>query len=382
MAQISPERRERLMREKKDNASGYAGHFSFKNLTKAQIRLAPLQPTEPIGTKMVYYFINNKSYICNEDTHGKPGVIAATRRALVKLGTEEALELAEAIKGERKTRYLMKIIDRAEPDKILWAEAPKSIYEPIYKVFDEDGEDIAHPLEGRDIRISKTGSGLNTEYSARILDQCPLHEDKEVRRTIKQTAYEMSVDEKLKTDEAKTLEALKGIIPKPIWAKIAADVVKGIPGLEDDAPAGDDEDTPKPRRRPAVADDGDEDAPKAPAAAVDDEDAPAPKPKAKPAPALGDDDEDAPAPKPKPKPPVDDEDAPAPKPKPKAPVDDEDTPAPKPKPKPKPPVDDEDAPPAPKAKPAADDDEDAPAPPPKPSAAVPPKRKFQVNDDE
>ena len=245
MAQISPERRERMQREKQMNASGGGNYFSFKNLTKAQIRLAPLQPDENIGTKIVFYFINNKSYLCNEQTNGKPGVIARTIRALQKLDSPEAADLVEAFTKQRKSRFLMKIIDRAEADKVIWAETPKAIYDVIFKAFDEDGEDLAHPREGRDIRISKTGSGLATEYSARILDQCPLADTKEQRIALKQQAAELSVEEETRSDEARTLEAIKGVIPKPIWAKIHAEVVKGIPGLDDgdgDAAGGDDED--------------------------------------------------------------------------------------------------------------------------------------------
>lgn len=373
MAQISPERRERMQREKQMNASGGGNYFSFKNLTKAQIRLAPLQPDENIGTKIVFYFINNKSYLCNEQTNGKPGVIARTIRALQKLDSPEAADLVEAFTKQRKSRFLMKIIDRAEADKVIWAETPKAIYDVIFKAFDEDGEDLAHPREGRDIRISKTGSGLATEYSARILDQCPLADTKEQRIALKQQAAELSVEEETRSDEARTLEAIKGVIPKPIWAKIHAEVVKGIPGLDDgdgDAAGGDDEDeapAPKAGKKapPKADDDDDEDAapPKKPAAADDDEDETPPK-KPKPA-ASDDDDEEAPPPKkPKPAPPADDED--------------EDDEAPPPK-KPKPAADDdEDAPKAGKKAPAPAADEDDEAPPAKPAG----KKRFQVTDDE
>jgi hypothetical protein len=372
MAQISPERRERMQREKQANASGGGNYFSFKNLTKAQIRLAPLSPDENIGTKIVYYFINNKSYLCNEQTNGKPGVIARTIRALQKLESQEASDLVEAFTSQRKSRYLMKVIDRAEPDKVIWAETPKGIYDTIFEVFDKDGEDIAHPKEGRDIRISKTGSGLATEYSARVLDQCPLAETKEQRIALKEMAAQMSVAEETKSDEARTLEAIKGVIPKAIWAKIKDEVVKGIPGLDDgdgDADAGgDDEETPPPKTGKKVTKpvDDDEDAPppKKPAAADEDDETPPPK-AGKKAPPADADDEEAPPPK---------------KPAGKVPPADEDDEVPPPK-KPAPPKDDEDEEDAPKAgkktAPPADEDDEAP-----PAAKPAGKKRFQVSDDE
>lgn len=290
MASISPERRAMLDKEKARNAGGNNQYFTTKNLTQAIIRLTPLLPDEQVGTKVVMYFINNRSYICNEATHGKPGVIARTIRALSRLDTDAAKELVKGLEDNRKSRFLTKIIVRGqEADGVKFFEMPRSIYDVIYEAFDKDGEDLSHPLEGRDIRISKTGSGLSTEYSARIKDASPLMPSKEERQAIRAQAQSMTIANEVAADEAAALEALQSVIPPAIWAQIEGSVLDGlnIAGA----------DKPKAKPSAAVVDEGEGDEP-APAPASDEDEAPkaqAPKVKAA-TPAASDEDTPAPTP--------------------------------------------------------------------------------------
>ena len=181
MAQISAERRERMNREKQQNASGGGNYFSFKNLTKAQIRLAPLSPDENIGTKIVYYFINNKSYLCNEQTNGKPGAIGATIRALQKLGTEEASELVEAFTSQRKFRYLMKIIDRyLQGEPLLVPAEPKlpTVFVEPAVVGEEELEHATRavqpvlPAKGRRKNFNEVEQSLSEEQARAEARRC------------------------------------------------------------------------------------------------------------------------------------------------------------------------------------------------------------------
>lgn len=337
---ISPERRAMMERERAQLGSR-AGFYDTKNLTDDYIRLLPIAETEPIGTKYVSYILNKKSYTCTAETFGQSGVISKTISALTKLGTPDALAMLNALKEARRYKFLLKIISRKAPTVAKWFEAPSAIYKVILNAFEKDSQVLYHSQTGRDIRISKEGSGKTSKYSAAVQDQSLLAATKEERMALKAAAAEMDPKGVIAPNEAGALEALKTLIPTGLWEQIAFDVT----GQKSTAPAG----GVAAARRAAVEEDEDAPATRSGGASVDeDEDAPAPKaaaPKAtKPAPApVVEEDEDAPAPKAAPK---------ATKPAPAAVVEDDDE-APRPAANraaaPKAVVNDEEEAPAPKA---------------------------------
>jgi len=293
MAAISPERKARLAKEREKNASGGSTNWlDTKGMTKVVLRLLPVGDDEDVGTVRVRYFINGKSYICNEGTHGKPGVIAKVVRALQKLDSAEAQEIVETLDSNRKKQYLMKVLDRSD-DQVKWFPAPKSVYDPIFKAIDEDDIPVDDKENGRDFRVSKTGSGLNTEYSVGIRDASPIHTDKARRKEILAQGKEMKASDLIKPNEQEALDALMDVIPPKLWKQIEETVLKNTDlkadtGGDDDedADAGDDEDDEddKPKAKS-------KDKPKAKAKDDDDEDDEDDKPKAK-SKAKDDDDED------------------------------------------------------------------------------------------
>jgi hypothetical protein len=345
MASISPERRALLEKEGVKNSTG-GSFYNTKNLTDDKIRLLPLGPSDYIGYKRVTYYLNDRSHVCNEGTNGQPGVIAKALRAMDELGTPKALECAESIRSQYRTKWVMKIISRRDPTVPKWFEAPKAIYTVAYDAMMKDGDDIAHPKEGRDIRISKGGSGMKTEYTARVLpDAIPLAPTREERDAIRAKAAEMDIGTLLRADEKAAIEALEAIVPESVWEQIRGQVVG-------EAASG----SGKAKR--AAAED------------LDDEDAPSKPAKGRSADAEDLDDEDAPVAKASPK-------ASA---KPAADLDDEDAPPAKAtKAKPAPVDDDEDTPPAKAKAAAAADDDDEVAPPAKKAAAG---KAVTIDDDE
>lgn len=342
MPELSPERRAAIERERNKSGSR-AGFYDTKTLTDDKIRLLPLGETEDIGTKFVYYFLNNKSYCCAEETHGTPGVIAKARRALLRVGTEEAIAMEAALNKARRAKWLMKIISRKDPMTPKWFESPFAIYKIAFDAFDKDSEDVSKAVTGRDIRITKEGSGKNTEYSGRLLDVSLLHEDKEERLKLRDAGRAMDRAALIKTNESGALEALQAVIAPELWRQIRAEVTGGA----EEAPAA---------KKPAARVDEDGDAPSRPAA-TEDEDAPAPAPAAKKTTARA-------------AAPVEDDEAPPARPAPAA--------APKAQTRAVPPDDDDETPVPPKASakaapaaaaparrapvPVADDDEEAPRP--------------------
>ncbi len=306
MASITPERRASLDKERAKNSSR-GNFYSVKNLQHDIIRLVPLGEDEPIATKVVSYFLNNKSYVCNEETHSKPGVISKTKRALARLGDDEEAQLAfKAIDDARRGKYLMKIIARSNPEQVKWFEAPRAIYQAVFNVLDKDGEEISNAKEGRDVRWSKADGtgGRNVKYECRVLDQSLLHKDKAVRIAIREQAAKMRAADIIAADEEGALSALQEIIPPHIWKKIRSEVLgaKAAAAKESndddaDADAGGDDEEERPAKKKAAAsnDDADDEKPakKAPAAQDDDDLDEDPKPaKKKAAAASADEDAD------------------------------------------------------------------------------------------
>ena len=318
---FSPERRAALERER-SQSGGRQGFYDFKNLTTDMIRLLPLGQTESIGTKWIYYFLNKKGYTCNMETHGIPGIICKTIAALERLGTEEALAMVVSLKDARRAKWLMKIISRKDPTTPKWMESPFAIYKVALDAFVKDEEDISDSKAGRDLRISVEGAGRTKKYSAVPRDRSPIAETVEERKALRKASEEMVAARLTVANESGAKEALMGVIPPHLWAKIKGEVLGAAAAASDTGPRrasnDDDDDAPsqeaaevapvKAKAKPAPVDPDEDEAPapkpakKAPAAPVDEDDeapvAPAPKP-AKKAPAVVDDDEEAPpAPKP------------------------------------------------------------------------------------
>lgn len=353
MAQISPERRAILEKEKARNRSSDRNFFSMKGKNRAVIRVVS-NDLEPIGTKVVSYFIGDRSFVCNQAVHGKPGVIARVISALAKVKDKaiaaEAHEYKAALEKNRRTNFLMKIVDMGDEEKkVMWYRAPRQVYDPIYAASGGDGDALNSLEEGMNIRISKEGEMLQTEYDIRIMGEEPISTSRKEINRIRAEADALSIDDMLAPDEAGALEAIKKIIGKAVWNAINEQVLEGLDlggHDEDSAATGDDDDTPAPKKK-VVAEDDDAPAPKK-KVVVDDDDTPPPAKKK----AVVDDDEEPVRPAKKAAVAEDD----APPAKKKVVDDDEDTPVVKKKAAV---VDDDDAPVA-KKKAAVVDDDDAP----------------------
>jgi len=308
MPSLSPKRQAALAAEREKNAAGDRNFFRMKD-HKVVMRLAPLTDDELIGTRIVSYFLNNRPFVCPELSFGTPGVIARTIRALRALGSPKAVEIAEGIDAQRRARFLMKVIVRGRDTlAVQWWEAPKSVYDEIFKVFDEDGEDLAHPKTGRDFRVSAEGTGMKKRYACRIMDPSLLAPTKEERLRLRDEATAMTVRDAIPLNEDRAVETLMDLIPEEIWSKIESQVLKGIDMKgagkgkssrrrdddddEDAKPSAgadeeDDEDEKPARKKAAKAADDE-------AASDDDEDDEKPaRGKKKPAQEADDDDEDA-----------------------------------------------------------------------------------------
>lgn len=106
----------------------------------------------------------------------QPCVVCAVAAKLSR-GSNADRDLAEEL-GAR-SRVVANIIDRAAPDAgVQVAEFGTSIYNAVKDIKRSLGDDPTHPIEGFDLVVEKTGSGLKTEYKVVPMRQStPIHSD-------------------------------------------------------------------------------------------------------------------------------------------------------------------------------------------------------------
>ena len=156
---------------------GAGGGNFFKSTGKSKfvIRLMPIPEGEEgeAFRKVGKHWMGGKSYICPEVTHAKPCVACAFRRMMPDLmesmSSDKKRKEMETVADILRPRitYWLRVIDRsAVGDGVQIYEAPYSVYQVIHDELHNVGEDISDIKTGRDLIISKTGTGIQTNYNS------------------------------------------------------------------------------------------------------------------------------------------------------------------------------------------------------------------------
>ena len=191
MAQVSDKLRKQLLDQKKE--MGSTGMLiANKDWTKGRVRLLPCGDEIP-GHRVISYYCESlagdRKGTTSPATFGLPCPI---EDAFARLKSEDKEVRDRAYDMVRKTtEYWVPVVVRGEEGTV---DAPnvrifpmkKSVYAKVQAFMtDEDvGEDITHPLEGRDLLIKKQGQQKSTEWMVDKLDPVPLHKDKAMRAAI------------------------------------------------------------------------------------------------------------------------------------------------------------------------------------------------------
>lgn len=107
----------------------------------------------------------------------KQPCVVCTVASKLSRGSDADRDLADELNP--RSRIVANIIDRSAPDAgVQVAEFGTSIYNSIKDVKRSLGDDPTHPIEGFDIIIEKTGSGMKTEYKVvPMRASSPIHSD-------------------------------------------------------------------------------------------------------------------------------------------------------------------------------------------------------------
>lgn len=104
-------------------------------------------------------------YVCSDKTFGKPCEVCEAAKKLMAVSTndDQTKQLKEALSAQR---YLLNVLHLTgtEPDKVQIMEVGQGVFESICGLIGEYG-DITDLNEGTDLKITRTGSGLDTKYT-------------------------------------------------------------------------------------------------------------------------------------------------------------------------------------------------------------------------
>jgi len=194
-------------------------------------------------------------YVCTEKTYGRPCEICSTVNAAIKGATDDAT-MAKLQESKAAGRVLVNALhlDGPNPNEVVVLALAPSLFEQIVGIaaeWEEAGESIFDIDGGKELIISRSGTGKKTEYSAQVAAKNMGRVGADVLTRLN------NLDDYVKQESDEqynralgAVRNLAGLLPAPTAGGAAAK-----PGMvideEDDvyaaAPA------PKPKARPVVA---------------------------------------------------------------------------------------------------------------------------------
>jgi len=229
-------------------------------------------------------------YVCSEKTFGKPCEVCSVVAQSIKGATDDAtLKILNDAKSNARVLVNAQQIDGPEPGKVQILEMPPSVFGDFVNLaeeFEQAGQSILDLETGKDIIVTRTGTGKNTKYSV-----TPAAVSKPVDPSVMKQLHNLDEYVQQETAEGMTraltsVRAVAGLLPAPAGG---AGRAAGLPLAASGAATISDDDMYAPAPAPARA--------PAPAAAmvtdVAPKAAPAPVAAAAPAASTGDDELDA-----------------------------------------------------------------------------------------
>jgi len=105
-------------------------------------------------------------FTCAEKTYGKPCPVCEGIERSFQSSTDDAV-LKKLSEAKARGRVLVNALlpESDEPNKPVILELPVGVFQQILDLMDEWGN-VLDIVEGRDIVVNRTGSGINVEYTA------------------------------------------------------------------------------------------------------------------------------------------------------------------------------------------------------------------------
>jgi len=200
MAKVSSALMEKLRGQMKSMRSGIL--IDNKTFTKMRLRLLPTFEDLPGKEYVSLYYVQGQKSTTSPQTYGLPDPVIDLMDAARNAQSKEEQEAINSV-ARIQREFWLPCFDRADPGtpeslNLRIHRSKRTVYQAIvnYMIDEEDedgGDDITDPVEGRDIRIKKTGEKLNTEWSVKFLDREPIHDDPEMVEALLKAAKNFDV---------------------------------------------------------------------------------------------------------------------------------------------------------------------------------------------
>lgn len=177
--------REKLLKRKKElEKKGNSSGIIFPKEGTIRFRIKDPGPDAELAVEVVQFYLGkNLGGVLSPATFGEPCPFMEKYNELKGSKDEDDLELAKRLQPKKK--YLLGIVGykdekgkEVDPDKVdKLLMCPKQAYQDIIDLYLDEDEwgDMTSPKNGYDIKLSRTGSGLNgTAYTISPCQKKPL----------------------------------------------------------------------------------------------------------------------------------------------------------------------------------------------------------------
>ena len=173
-----------------------------KSFSSMRMRILPTFSAVPGVEYVSLYYVSGKKSTTSPLTYGIPDpVIDMIDEAGREMSKDEMEQMRSIVRIQRE--YWMPVVDRKdmgtpENPNVRIFRAKRTAYQQIVDyMIDEDeedgGEDITDPVEGRDIRVKKSGKDLSTEWNVKVLDRSAIADDDAMTQALIKVAQSFDV---------------------------------------------------------------------------------------------------------------------------------------------------------------------------------------------
>ena len=195
------------LRKKLQSQRGEMSHsiiIANKGITKIRLRILP-RVNEVPGTKYASMYgpqlAGERKGSASPETWGVACPVVDAYKGIMRTGSKADKEFLKA-HARLSTEYWMAVMERddmgtAEKPNIRIFCAKTSVYQYIidFILDEDDGGYLTDLIGGRDLRVKKTGTGLDTEWTSRALEIEPVSEDSDFVEAIRAANAAFDVSE-------------------------------------------------------------------------------------------------------------------------------------------------------------------------------------------
>ena len=155
-----------MLRGMQETESKVKNNFlNYREEGSYRMRILP-----PVAEKELPYFKKALHWIDREPIDCLDQNNTDYRSCPLCVVARDAYNLGDKEKGgkfRKKFRYLFRVLDRRDESEPMFLDVPKTVFDSLFELMTDREWNILDPLNGRDITLTKKGTGLHTKYAVK-----------------------------------------------------------------------------------------------------------------------------------------------------------------------------------------------------------------------